>query len=89
MDENPRRLEKKKILIAVLIGLLIVFMIPIKTTLKDGGTRIYMSMFYKIVCHRALNPEYDRDLQEQGYSNKERYLTGTDVYIFPFNFFRE
>ncbi|MDE7210913.1 MAG: hypothetical protein K2O03_05640 [Lachnospiraceae bacterium] len=89
MDKNPRKLEKKKILIAVLVGLFIVFMIPIKTTLKDGGTKVYMSMFYKVVCRHAINPEYEQELQEQGYSNKERYLTGTDVYIFPFHFFAE
>ncbi len=89
MGENLRKLEKKKILLAVLIGLLIVFMIPIKTTRKDGGTKVYMSMFYKVVRHHEMNPEYERELQEQGYSNKERFLTGTDVYIFPFNFFAE
>lgn len=89
MSNNPRKLEKKKILISVLVGVLIVFLIPIKSTLDDGGTKVYMSMLYKVVCHHEFNPEYIKEVQEQGYSNKERHLTGTDVYIFPFNFFAE
>lgn len=89
MEENPRKLEKKKILIAILVGVLIVFVIPVKSTRDDGGTKVYMSMLYKVVRRSELNPEYIKEVEEQGHSNKERSLTSTDVYIFPFNFFAE
>lgn len=81
-----KKKEPKKILIAVLIGVLIVFLIPIKTTLKDGGTKIYMSMFYKVICWHQINDEYVNEMETEGASDKEPFLTGTDVYIFPFNF---
>ena len=64
---------KKKITIIAIIFLLVICLIPIHVTLKDGGTKIYNAVLYKIVI---LN-----QLQSDG-SKK----TGTEFYFFPMNF---
>ena len=70
-------MKKVGIIILVIVFLLILCLIPFRTVQKDGGTVVYSAVLYKvIVWHRAyINEQSEPD-----------FITGTDVYIFPFNF---
>lgn len=84
MGIRMKKREPKKVLIAILIGILIVFMIPIKRVRNDGGTKEYTSMFYKVIIWHMINEEY---FEEDGSSDEEPFLTGTEVLLFPTHFF--
>ncbi|HPG92496.1 MAG TPA: hypothetical protein PK675_03715 [Clostridia bacterium] len=69
---------KKNIIITIIIVILVILcFVPFKSIQKDGGTVVYSAFFYKvIVWHRAyINEQSEPD-----------FITGTDFYIFPFNF---
>lgn len=64
---------KKKIVIILLITIVLIF--PIKQIYKDGGTKTYTSLTYKIIFWNKLDDSLDSG-----------YRTGTDFYLFPNNF---
>lgn len=64
---------KKKIIIGICIVLAIVLLTPIPIQLKDGGTKVYTALTYKIVKWNHL------------YDNGEVY-DDTEIYLFPLNF---
>ncbi|MBC8569674.1 hypothetical protein [Zongyangia hominis] len=71
-EQTERR--KKRIVTAVIVFLsLLVLLTPLTATYKDGGTRTYTALLYKVIVWRPL---------EEG----EDHKTGTEVYIFPDNF---
>lgn len=76
---------KTKVLI-VLAALLIVCLIPQKRMYDDGGTIDYAAVLYRVIVWHQLNSAY-RDAQtDEIRANEPEYHTGTDVYVFPFNF---
>ncbi len=64
---------KKKLLIAILI--LIILLVPIKSTYLDGGTVTYSSLIYKIIKWKKLDFFYE-----------DGYKRGTEIHLFPTNF---
>ena len=66
--------KKKTITMIIIISFLLILFIPIPTgTYKDGGTRTYTALTYKVVCwNRAINENY-------------RYAK-TSIYFIPDNF---
>lgn len=66
---------KRKIIKIGIVILIALLLIPIPLAYKDGGTKSYNAVLYKIIVWNAL------DENEPG-----GYRTGTDFYIFPFNF---
>jgi len=71
-------LMKKKI-IAIIIIIIIVIVIPIPTSpMKDGGTRVYCALTYKVVeWHRFYGGDSD---------GEPKQYDKTSVYLFPNNF---
>ena len=55
---------KKKIIIIAIVILLLILLMPFRTVLKDGGTKQYKSILYKITKLHRLNEAsptgYDR-----------------------------
>ena len=68
-------MTKKNKIILLIIGIVIILLIPIRTTLDDGGTVVYNSLTYKII-----------DWHEENITYIEGYKTGRNVYLFPNNF---
>jgi len=77
----------KKVLIIVLLSVLALGLIPIRLARNDGGTVEYVAVFYRVIKWKQFNPHALYD-EEGRYieSDQPKYLTGTDFYIFPFNF---
>lgn len=73
-----------KKIIAILITVLIL-LVPIKNTYKDGGTTTYTSLTYKIINWKVIEQPESDDLT---ISNNETlsYFQTTQIYLFPFNF---
>lgn len=66
----------KKVKIALIVlAVLIILVVPIKSTKDDGGTVVYNSLTYKII-----------DWHEENITYESGYKTGRDVYFFPKNF---
>ena len=65
---------KKKIIVIVCIALVLLLFLPVPTGVyKDGGTREYTALTYKIVDWNRLN-------------DAGSFYTGVKVYPFPYNF---
>ena len=67
------KLDFKKVLL--IAGILFILLIPIKKTYKDGGTREYSAILYKVIKWHILDDDY-----ESGYNDS------TEIHIFPTNF---
>lgn len=66
-------MKKKTIIWIILVALIAVLVVPLPTiTYKDGGTRVYQSLTYKIVKWKRLTDETTYE--------------ATNVYFFPKNF---
>ncbi len=66
-------MKKTKKKIIILLAVLVVLLFPIPSVYKDGGTRTYTSLTYKIIVwHKMKEPN--------------GYKTGTEIYFFPNNF---
>lgn len=63
---------KKKITIGVCVVLALALLIPIPGTLKDGGTRVYQAVLYRVEKVHRIAPYYEGRIE---------YLTGTVVKI--------
>lgn len=70
-------MKKKAIKIVILVLVLSFLLLPFPQMYKDGGTKTFTSLTYKIICWNEL-PAYD------GRENKK----GVEIYFFPNNFFR-
>ena len=58
---------KKKMIIGICILLAIIFLVPIPTHLKDGGTIIYKAMVYQVEkVHRMVLEDISEDGCEDG-----------------------
>ncbi len=57
---------------------LIIGLIPIKINVKDGGTRHYCALLYRITVWHVM---------ESTNEGETTYFNKTQFYIFPFNFF--
>lgn len=68
-------MNKKLKITLIILAVLIILVIPIKSTKDDGGTVVYNSLTYKII-----------DWHEENITYKDGYKTGRDVYFFPKNF---
>jgi hypothetical protein len=80
-------MKKRKKLIVVIIILLVFSLVPLPISRNDGGTVEYNAILYKIIVWKQLNPKAVGDSNGKYIDNGEpEYLTGTDYYIFPFNF---
>lgn len=66
---------KIKLLIIVTITILVILLFPIRTIYKDGGTKVYSAILYKVIVWNEVNDNY-----ESGYK------TGTEFHFFPNNF---
>ena len=68
-----------KKIIAIIIVIIIVIVIPIPTSpMKDGGTRVYCALTYKVVeWHRFYGGDSD---------GEPKQYDKTSVYLFPNNF---
>lgn len=67
----------KKRYLFITIGLfIIVILFPIRFVFKDGGTKVYQSMIYKIINWNRLNDNY-----------LDGFKTGKEIHLFPFNFY--
>lgn len=73
-----------KKIIAILI-IVLILLVPIKNTYKDGGTTTYTSLTYKIINWKVIEQPESDDLT---ISNNETlsYFQTTQIYLFPFNF---
>jgi len=70
--------KKINIVIIVLVVIFLICLIPIKAKRKDGGTVEYAAVLYKVIVWNQIYNDPDSD--------EIKYHTGTNVYIFPFNF---
>ena len=72
----------KKDLLVVIVCIVLIMVVPIPVTYKDGGTKAYNALSYKIVkWNRLVAPdEEDNEYVENGCYHK------TSVYLFPKNF---
>ena len=72
----------KKGLLVTIVFIVLVLVVPIPVTYKDGGTKAYNALAYKIVkWHRLVAPdEEENEYVENGCYHK------TSVYLFPENF---
>ena len=61
----------------ITIGLfIVVILFPIKFVFKDGGTKVYQSMIYKVIYWNRLNDNY-----------LDGFKAGREIHLFPFNFY--
>ena len=67
-------MKRKRLWIALAV-VLAILLIPVPSTLKDGGTKVYTAVLYRIVIWHQL----DEDV-------RGGYRTGTEFEIFPFHF---
>ena len=85
----------KKIIATLII--ILILLVQIKNTYKDGGTTTYTSLTYKIVNWKVIEqPESDdiiifnNESDDITISNNENetisYFQTTQIYLFPFNF---
>lgn len=63
---------KKKVTIGICILLTIVFLIPVRVPLKDGGTVVYSAVLYRVEKVHSIDSES---------AGKVDYLEGTIVKI--------
>lgn len=68
-------MTKKKKIILLVITIFIILLIPIRSTINDGGTIVYNSLTYKII-----------DWHEENITYIGGYKTGRDIHFFPSNF---
>ncbi len=61
--------------IIAILAILAVFFTPYVQVYKDGGTRTFTSLTYKVIMWKEL-PAVDGS-----------HKTGTEIYLFPNNFF--
>lgn len=61
--------------IIAILAILAVFFTPYVQVYKDGGTRTFTSLTYKVIMWKEL-PAIDGS-----------HKTGTEIYLFPNNFF--
>ena len=66
----------KKIIIFIIGITLIILLFPIRNVLKDGGTKTYKSIIYKITKYNELNNDY-----------KEEYKTGIRIELLGFKIY--
>ena len=69
--------KKKKVVIIIIIIViaLLVIPFPVPMTYKDGGTKVYNAVLYRIVVWHALDLD-----------SPDGYKTGTDIHFIPDNF---
>ena len=82
--------KKKLIGILLIILLLLILFVPIPSGIyKDGGTRVYTALTYKIVkWHVILNPLEKPDVIDETTADliinyKPKYFSKTSIYLFP------
>ena len=75
MDNNNLKSKLNFKVILLIIGILFVLLVPIKKTYKDGGTREYSAILYKVIKWHTLDDDY-----ESGYKDT------TEIHIFPTKF---
>lgn len=68
----------KKIIIFIIGITLIILLFPIRNILKDGGTKTYKSIIYKITKYHELNNDY-----------KEEYKTGIRIELLGFKIYEK
>lgn len=61
---------KKKIVLGLCALLALALLVPIPTTLKDGGTKVYQAILYRVEQVHRIGPE-----------GGPEYLTGTVVRV--------
>ena len=66
--------------------LLALCLIPVPVICKDGGTRVYTAALYKVIVWHRINPDAYDEQTGQAIDGVPEFLTGTDVYLFPFSF---
>ena len=75
-----------KKIIAILI-IILILLVPIKNTYKDGGTTTYTSLTYKIVNWKVIKQPESDDITISNNENETiSYFQTTQIYLFPFNF---
>lgn len=72
-------MKKKKFIIAIIL-ILVVFLIPIRMNLKDGGSVRYKSLVYEITKIHQLSQETD---------GVKPYIDGLEVKILGVTIYRE
>lgn len=76
-------MKKKKIIIISVILILLVLFLPIpKGTYKDGGTRDYCALTYRIVVWNTFTEDFDEEVSKA----EMKIYHNTSVYWFPDNF---
>lgn len=78
--------NKKKALLVVLIALLVLCLIPLPLMRKDGGTKEFVAVLYRVIVWHQMNPDHHDYEADEVRSDEPEFLTGTNVYVFPFNF---
>ena len=76
-------MKKKKIAIAIIVLILLILFVPIPWgTLKEGGTRDYCALTYRIVVWNRLTEQ----INEDGSTGEMQKYQKTSVFWFPDNF---
>jgi len=68
-------MRKKKYLIVFIIIVLLVLLFPIRAVYKDGGTKTYTALLYKIIVWNTID-----------FNEESGCKTGTEIHLFPNNF---
>lgn len=77
---SERKLRKAAVITAALI--LILFLIPVKFTYKDGGTVQYKAALYTVVKWNRFTEPEEKNYENATFYSFKKYKN-TSVYLFP------
>jgi len=73
---NKKANKKSTVLLVLsILAILVIFLFPIKTTYRDGGTKTYTALLYRVIVWNHIDENYENNVK-----------TGTEIYLFPNNF---
>lgn len=72
MEKKNKMSNKKKLIIALCVMVMIVLFVPRVAVLKDGGSKEFTALTYRITKVHSLNPV----------ESEEEFATGTIIEIF-------
>lgn len=72
MEKNYKISTKKRLIIALCVMVMIVLFVPRVYALKDGGSKEYTALTYRITKVHSMNPV----------ESEEEFTTGTIIEIF-------
>ena len=72
MEKKNKMSNKKKLIVALCVMVMIVLFVPRVAVLKDGGSKEFTALTYRITKVHSLNPV----------ESEEEFATGTIIEIF-------